>query len=64
MPRAIRTSLVLPIFYAICLVIHNLLHVLVEEELQHQRHIVTVQEKLRQKLELENIYHHRRVSDK
>lgn len=44
----------------ICLVLNDLLHILMEEELQYQGHVVTVQEKLREKLELENIY---RVND-
>lgn len=44
-----------PVLYAVRLVLHNLLHVLVKKQFQDQRHIVTVKKKLGQKLKLQDI---------
>lgn len=46
----------LPVLNAVRSVLHHLLNILVEEKLQHQRHVVTIQKKLSQELELEHIY--------
>lgn len=39
----------------ICLVLDDLLNILMKEELEDQRHVVTVQEKLREKLKFEYV---------